>query len=189
LPPDNTRHLIASARDPRVRVTEAARSGFFAPPQTGFASSDIYHQVRQPEASPLYLNNPYNFYTHQQDMMTSDMSPTTMHVPHKHERTTSINSTTDMPTPVSISGHRSPLMSPTAGPGERTHITSPRSHTHSRGISVDSMLSQDSNDDGSLRKNHSYKRAEEPPRNQDGKMACKYQECHGLVFDRKCEWR
>jgi hypothetical protein len=48
--------------------------------------------------------------------------------------------------------------------------------------------SQDGDDDGSLRKNHSYKRAEEPPRNEDGKMVCKYQECRGISFERKCEW-
>ncbi|KAJ4362276.1 hypothetical protein N0V83_010369 [Neocucurbitaria cava] len=47
---------------------------------------------------------------------------------------------------------------------------------------------QDGEDDGSLRKNHSYKRAEEPPRNEDGKMYCRHHECAGLFFDRKCEW-
>jgi hypothetical protein len=44
-------------------------------------------------------------------------------------------------------------------------------------------------DDESRQKNHSYKRAEEPPRNEDGKMVCKYQECRGTSFDRRCEWR
>ncbi|ORY04550.1 hypothetical protein BCR34DRAFT_667071 [Clohesyomyces aquaticus] len=33
-----------------------------------------------------------------------------------------------------------------------------------------------------------FKRAEEPPRNQDGKMICSRPECHGNTFDRKCEW-
>ncbi|EOA82686.1 uncharacterized protein SETTUDRAFT_66774, partial [Exserohilum turcica Et28A] len=34
----------------------------------------------------------------------------------------------------------------------------------------------------------SYKRTEEPPRNEDGKMVCKHQECHGTSFSRKCDW-
>ena len=60
-------------------------------------------------------------------------------------------------------------------------------HTHTRHLSED-ISSQDEHD-GSLRKNHSYKRAEEPPRNHDAKMICKHAECAGLTFDRKCEWR
>lgn len=64
-------------------------------------------------------------------------------------------------------------------------MSSPRTHT--RQLSED-ISSQDEHD-GSLRKNHSYKRAEEPPRNQEAKMICKHQECTGLTFDRKCEWR
>ncbi|KAJ4320094.1 hypothetical protein N0V94_003564 [Neodidymelliopsis sp. IMI 364377] len=58
--------------------------------------------------------------------------------------------------------------------------------THVRQVSED-VSSQDEHD-GSLRKNHSYKRAEEPPRNVEAKMICKHQECTGLTFDRKCEW-
>jgi hypothetical protein len=183
LPQHSPRHLTVSAQHPR-RVTESAGSGFFAQPQIDFAAPDIYQSGHQPEASPLILNH-FNYYTDSHFIMTDALpSETTMQVPHKHERTTSINSNTDMPTPVSLSGPRSPLLSPTSG--ERPQmITSPR--THSRGVSVDS--SQDGDDDASLRKNHSYKRAEEPPRNQDGKMMCKHQECQGLFFDRKCEWR
>ncbi|KAI4674722.1 uncharacterized protein J4E84_010463 [Alternaria hordeiaustralica] len=110
-------------------------------------------------------------------------NPTSMQVPHEHKRNISISSLTDMPTPVSMSA-RSPMTSPTAG--ERQIIVTSPPRSHSRGLSVDS--SQDGDDDGSLRKNHSYKRAEEPPRNEDGKMVCKYQECRGTSFDRKCEW-
>jgi len=39
-----------------------------------------------------------------------------------------------------------------------------------------------------MRKNSIYKRSEEPPRNQDGKMFCRHPDCTGLIFDRKCEW-
>ena len=49
--------------------------------------------------------------------------------------------------------------------------------------------SQDSDDDGQLRKNYNYKRTEEPPHNEDGKMVCKYEECRDTFFGRKCEWR
>ena len=34
-----------------------------------------------------------------------------------------------------------------------------------------------------------FKRAEEPPKNPEGKMMCKHQDCTSLTFDRKCEWR
>ncbi|CAN9229855.1 unnamed protein product [Alternaria alternata] len=129
--------------------------------------------------------NPQFFNIYDQNIMTElSPNPTPMQVPHEHKRNISINSLTDMPTPVSMVGPRSPLTSPTAG--ERPIITTSPPRSHSRGISVDS--SQDGDDDGSLRKNHSYKRAEEPPRNEDGKMVCKYQECRGTSFDRKCEW-
>ncbi|CAN9293774.1 unnamed protein product [Alternaria alternata] len=167
-----------------VRVTGAAESNLFAQPQTDFASSGIYRPNRQPEAQQQCFN-PQFFNIYDQNIMTElSPNPTPMQVPHEHKRNISINSLTDMPTPVSMVGPRSPLTSPTAG--ERPIITTSPPRSHSRGISVDS--SQDGDDDGSLRKNHSYKRAEEPPRNEDGKMVCKYQECRGTSFDRKCEW-
>ncbi|KAF1944035.1 hypothetical protein EJ02DRAFT_432805 [Clathrospora elynae] len=184
--PQNS-HLIISGQNPTIRVT-AAESVFFAQPQPDFASSDTYPPGRQPEASPLNPNIYFDYNTNPQYIMASTLPPdtTTIQVPQvsrKHERTVSVNSNTDMPTPVSI-GQRSPLLSPTSG--EQTHmISSPHRNTHSRGISIDS--SQDGDEEGS-RRNYSYKRAEEPPRTTDGKIHCKYQECHSLYFDRKCEW-
>lgn len=184
LPP---RHLINTAHNPTIRVITVPDDDLFAPPQTGFASPSIY---RQPEA-PLNLNSsPYYHYSPSHFNMT-DLAPTTaptLPAPHEHKRTSSVNSLLgDMPTPVSLSCPRSPIMtSPTAGERRQSLAASPP-RSHSRGLSVDS--SQDGDDDGSLRKNHSYKRAEEPPRNEDGKMVCKYQECQGVSFDRKCEWR
>jgi hypothetical protein len=186
LPPqDPPRHLIPHAQNPTIRVISAPESQLFAPPQTGFASSSIY---RQPQA-PLNSINPYYDYHPHTPFNMTDLSPTTVALPtlHEHKRTASVNSLNgDMPTPVSLACPQSPMTSPTAGEHRQSIVNSPP-RSHSRGLSVDS--SQDGDDDGSLRKNHSYKRAEEPPRNEDGKMVCKYQECQGTSFDRKCEWR
>ncbi|KAF2825808.1 hypothetical protein CC86DRAFT_382799 [Ophiobolus disseminans] len=176
------RHLISTPQTPSIRVTGTAGSDL-APPHPGFvAFGSIYHQ---PQAHHLQLNTNFDFSYAMDPQMPQDtpsiqVPPTLV----KHERTSSINSIPNMPTPVSMSGPRSPLLSPTSG--ERSHMaTSPR--THSRRVSED-LTSQDGDDDGSMRKNHSYKRAEEPPRNQEGKMICRHHECAGLFFDRKCEW-
>ncbi|KAL1598415.1 hypothetical protein SLS59_006699 [Nothophoma quercina] len=99
----------------------------------------------------------------------------------KHERSHSTNSNSNFPTPISLVGEALP--SPVGGE-HRSVMSSP--HAHTRHLSED-VSSQDEHD-GSLRKNHSYKRAEEPPRNHEAKMICKHQECAGLTFDRKCEW-
>jgi hypothetical protein len=42
----------------------------------------------------------------------------------------------------------------------------------------------------SPKRGYTHKRNEEPPKNDDGKMVCKYQktQCPQAVFDRKCEW-
>jgi hypothetical protein len=46
------------------------------------------------------------------------------------------------------------------------------------------------NDGFSPRRGHTHKRPEEPPKNDVGKMICRFQgTCAGLIFDRKCEWR
>merc|ERR1712032_10414 len=102
---------------------------------------------------------------------------------HTHERTSSVNSNANIPTPVSMSGPQSPLLSPSVD--RRPSIVS--SHGHSRHPSED-RSSQDGDDPDSPRKNHAFKRAEEPPRNSENKMICKYKECASLTFDRKCEW-
>jgi hypothetical protein len=190
LPQRSRRHLIPTPQTPSIRVTGTAGSEF-APPHSDYVSfgSSIYHH--QPQAS-LHLNTNLN-YSNYYNNMTSQISPDTapiqpIQLPQmivKHERTSSIASNSNIPTPVSMSGPRSPLLSPTSG--ERPHMaTSPR--THSRNASEDGS-SQDGDEDGMLRKNFSYKRAEEPPRNQEGKMTCRHHECSGLFFDRKCEWR
>jgi hypothetical protein len=46
------------------------------------------------------------------------------------------------------------------------------------------------NDGFSPRRGHTHKRPEDPPKNDLGKMICRFQAtCAGLTFDRKCEWR
>lgn len=187
LPHQNTRHPVNNLgpQPPSILVTGTSGSEL-AQPHSAFAYN-IYHQ--QPQASPLQLNTNTSFdYSYNMDTQIPPDTQT-IQVPQnmvKHERTSSINSTSNMPTPVSISGPRSPLLSPTSGSGDRPHTaTSP---SHSRRGSEDHS-SQDGDDDGSLRKNYSYKRSEDPPRNPDGKMICRHPDCVGLLFDRKCEWR
>ncbi|KAH7371271.1 hypothetical protein BKA66DRAFT_573006 [Pyrenochaeta sp. MPI-SDFR-AT-0127] len=190
-PLEDTRHQINPPQNPTIQITGTPGSQQFAQPHGDFvAPASIYSYPRQPQALQHNQNTSYRF-APPPYMMESALSPdnTTMQVPQvpiKHERTSSINSTTNILTPVSMSGPRSPLVSPTSG--ERTHlISSPHSHSHShsRNHSVTSS-EPDGDDDGSLRK--SYKRAEEPPRNGDNKFTCIHQECNGLIFDRKCEW-
>lgn len=42
----------------------------------------------------------------------------------------------------------------------------------------------------SPRRGFTHKRNEDPPRNEAGKMMCKFQStCAGVTFDRRCEWR
>lgn len=184
---ESPRHPIISPHNPTIRITETTGSLSFAQPPGGFVSQGIYHNSRQPQALQQNINSQYNF--PQPFRMGSNILPDNMATPQnssKHERASSINSI-NMPTPVSISDPRSPLVTPTSG--ERPLlISSPQSHahSHSRNHSVSSS-EPDVDEDGSLRK--SYKRAEEPPRNEDGKYTCSHQECTDQIFDRKCEWR
>lgn len=189
LPQSSPRHQATSPQTPRIQVTPTAGSNVYTQPLQDIPLFDnIYQQTRQPQALQTNFNN-FDFAQQQYMMDPGSLSPShvAMQIPRvsvKHERTVSINSVTDLPTPVTI-GLRSPLLSPTSG--EQTHrISSPQGHR--RQISEDSS-SQSGEDDNSLRRlNHSYKRAEEPSRNSDNKMVCRFQECTGLAFDRKCEW-
>ncbi|KAE8848484.1 hypothetical protein PTNB73_02326 [Pyrenophora teres f. teres] len=171
--------VVVSQAEPRAKPSPLPNPDTYFPPST----QDF-------QASPLNLNPRY--YNYNNNNIMTELSPKStapMHLPHEHKRTVSIASLTgDMPTPVSMGGPQSPQRSPTSVEHISAFTSPPRIHSrlHSRGLSIDS--SQDGDDDASLRKNHSFKRAEEPPRNEDGKMICKYQECHGTSFDRKCEW-
>jgi hypothetical protein len=83
-------------------------------------------------------------------------------------------------------------------------------HTHMESLTADAVLaartvvdlsnatngqhlddSMDDTMDGfSVRRGHTHKRHEEPPRDDQGKMICRFQNsCGGVSFERKCEWR
>lgn len=55
---------------------------------------------------------------------------------------------------------------------------------------LDESMEQDlDNDPFTSRRGHAHKRAEEPPRNADGKYICRFQDkCPEYTFERKCEW-
>ncbi|KAL6703548.1 hypothetical protein ACN47E_009573 [Coniothyrium glycines] len=189
LPHSSPRHLDTSPQTPSIRVTGAAGSDLFAQPLPSASFGvGIYQPSRQPEAgphldNPFYFTDPHFFNMSEQvpnPAPTQTLAP--VHIPHKHERTSSITSNSNMPTPVSLAGPRSPLLSPTCA--ERSRMTA-SPHIHSRRHSED--RSSMSGDDASLRR-ISYKRTEDPPRNQDGKFFCKHPDCTGQYFERKCEW-
>ncbi|KAJ4984851.1 C2H2 transcription factor [Stagonosporopsis vannaccii] len=183
LPQFRPRHLINRTQTPSIRVTGTAGTGseVFAPPQSEFAAWPNY--ISYASGPPHHSNNTnFDFFNMGNNQPLVTRSIQLPQIIHKHERSHSINSSnSDMPTPVSMATLPSPVGEQQQRP---TVMSSPRIHT--RQLSED-ISSQDEHD-GSLRKNHSYKRAEEPPRNQEAKMICKHQECSGLTFDRKCEW-
>jgi hypothetical protein len=52
------------------------------------------------------------------------------------------------------------------------------------------MSSPEHQEPFSPRRGYTHKRSEDPPRNTQGKMICKFQStCTGLTFERRCEWR
>lgn len=183
--PHSPRHLINLPQTPSIRVTCTAGTSdeVFAPPHSEFPAWTDYIS---PALGPQRNNDSNsNFFINMGNTLPPVNVPT-IQLPqdsNKHVRSLSINSNLDLPTPVSLSGGQSSLSSPTREQGKT--MSSP--YIHARQNSED-ISSQDEYD-GSLRKNHSYKRAEEPPRNHEAKMICKHQECSGLTFDRKCEWR
>ncbi|KAF2434046.1 hypothetical protein EJ08DRAFT_582674 [Tothia fuscella] len=51
------------------------------------------------------------------------------------------------------------------------------------------MSSPDNQEPFSPRRGYTHKRSEEPPRNTQGKMICKFQStCANITFERRCEW-
>ncbi|KAF2190211.1 hypothetical protein K469DRAFT_682341 [Zopfia rhizophila CBS 207.26] len=187
--PRSASHLTV----PDIRVTPgnqaADTEGFTAPHQDFF--STIYEQSPQPPQAPQlssnniridtninnFANAPYNM-----GNCPPDTSPIHTQI-MRHERTPSNSNSTNMPTPVSISAPRSPLRSPIHE--RRPSIGS--SVGHPRDASED-RSSADGDNALSSRRNHAYKRSEEPPRNREGKMICKHKECANITFERKCEW-
>ncbi|KAF2797378.1 hypothetical protein K505DRAFT_322637 [Melanomma pulvis-pyrius CBS 109.77] len=179
---------------PGIRVTGSADSEGFAQFAQPHASSfHIYQPSAQQPQAPLPMNINTNLPNFDSTYIMGNTAPETspIHTAQgpRHERTPSTNSTSNIPTPVSMSGPRSPLL--------------PEEHQRDRRASVAASIassygqirphsergsSEDADDGGSPRINHAYKRSEEPPRNLDGKMICKHNDCANITFDRKCEW-
>ncbi len=56
-------------------------------------------------------------------------------------------------------------------------------------MSDDASSVAEASDPCNPQRSRSFKRAEDPPRNPEGKMICRFAECSRFLFDRKCEWR
>lgn len=183
LPQHSPRRLVNPAQTLSIRVTEnvSACSGIFASPQSDFAawSSYIYNASGPPRNryQSCYLSNMVRPSTPVSCGSTAQLPQINL----EHERTHSNASSANVPTPVSMADNSLP--SPVT---EQQNTTMSSPCTHTRQLSED--ISSDRRD-GPPQKNHSYKRAEEPPRNSESKMICKQLECSGITFDRKCEWR
>jgi hypothetical protein len=196
LPHHRPRHPPNPLQTPSIRVTGPADSHAFAQPQIhGSWDHDLYFDPTATSGpSPSTPNNTslYFPYNPTSQTMTDTLPPPaqmTIQVPPmkiKHERSSSINSNSNIPTPISMAGQRSP--SPSI---QQTHTQSgPQSPaSSSRRPSEDPSSLEGDDHLASLSKNHIYKRSGEPPRNHEAKMVCEHPECTGLTFDRKCEWR
>ncbi|KAF2733604.1 hypothetical protein EJ04DRAFT_513105 [Polyplosphaeria fusca] len=163
-----------------IRVTDASADAQpFTQPQHDYSFSNIYN----PQVPQLNLQTHFSEFGPSMSTMHQETSPIhSAPAVIRHERTPSLNSS--IPTPVSMSAPRSPLLSPSDN--RRPSIAS--SHGMPQRHTSEESSSQDENDALSPRRNHAYKRSEEPPRNREGKMICKYTECGSVMFDRKCEW-
>jgi hypothetical protein len=176
---------------PELRVTDSADQ-FTQPHASSF--DNLYqpsiHQPQAPHHSLNINNNARNFEpSYNMENAADTTSIHTLQGP-RHERTPSTNSNSNIPTPVSMSGFRSPLLSDDhhhRRPSIAASVAS--SYGGHRRERSEGTSSEDCEDGGSPRRNHAYKRSEEPPRSHDGKMTCKYKECANTTFDRKCEWR
>ncbi|KAH7113885.1 hypothetical protein B0J11DRAFT_445639 [Dendryphion nanum] len=166
-------------------ASAADNPGFAAPPNFAASYNHIYSPHQAPHLNNIHTNlSNYGQPSPQQPQQQQPYSNNNNNM--GHERNDSVN-TVSIPTPISMAESRSPLISPL---GHR-RISSASSFTHTRQISEDRSTTDGDEDGTSPRqRNHSYKRAEEPPRNAENKMICKHPECTGstITFDRKCEW-
>ncbi|KAL5443859.1 hypothetical protein PMIN07_003022 [Paraphaeosphaeria minitans] len=182
LPQRTARHLTTSI--PSVRITGTAESEGYAAPHLDFAAFDIFPSTQSLQDPSTNVNTDFSAYNMESNTIP-EQHPVHGFSAHRHERTSSLTSNSNMPTPVSLADTHSPLLSPADG-HRRFSVAS--SQGHARQKSEDTSSQDDPEDAESPRRNHAYKRAEEPPRNHDGKMICKHSECAGQTFDRKCEW-
>jgi hypothetical protein len=166
---------------PSIRVTDSNNTP--AQPQTDF--TNLYQQQ---QAQQLHLNTalsdfgaPYNYLAQERSPI---QSPGNMHehTPSIHSPS-NLRSPSNLDTPVSLVGTRS-------SPGnDRSRRPSTASSSGRIGNPSEDDLSQDGGNERSPRRPQAHKRLEEPPRDSSGKMTCKYADCSGVTFDRKCEWR
>ncbi|KAF2112942.1 hypothetical protein BDV96DRAFT_579458 [Lophiotrema nucula] len=188
---DRSSHLAVPGITIRVTDGNPGSNGSAQPqPDFGSYSNSLYQSsAQQPQAPQLNIDTSFSHFYQDFDNMgnlANDASPLQIHSApvSRHERTPSLNST--IPTPVSMTAPRSPVLSPASD--RRLSVASSHAHGgHQRQISED-ISSIDGDDTLGPRRNHAYKRSEEPPRNRENKMICKHEECASLTFDRKCEW-
>ena len=188
LPQRTARHLTTNI--PSVRVTGSAEGEGYAAPQPDFVAFDNINlfppTTQPPQGSSINVNTDFTDFVNMGNVQPPEQSTVHAFPASRHERTPSLNSNSNMPTPVSMAGSHSPLLSP-AEDHRRYSIVSSQGRVRQQ--SEETSSQDDPDDVDSSRRNHAYKRSEEPPRNQDGKMVCKHSECAGQTFDRKCEWR
>jgi hypothetical protein len=61
---------------------------------------------------------------------------------------------------------------------------------HDTDATMDAALDDEGLDTFTPRRGHTVKREDEPIKNVEGKMTCRFTStCGGLTFDRRCEWR
>lgn len=176
--PHRTGHLINP--NPRITVNDGNTQ-----PQADFRNPYLQHQ--QPRT--LNLNTQLSNLGNQTYAMggSPHLEPSPIHTPIvRHDRTPSLNSASNMPTPVSIAAGNSPRLSP-VGDNRRHSLASSPGHLPPRSEGGSSLDGDD--EEFSARRTIQYRRTGEPPRNDNGKMCCDHKGCNGITFERKCEWR
>jgi hypothetical protein len=188
------------------RVTRAPNLNYsLTPPQSTSASSRIYHASSLPQElaflpTPTFHLLPTSNFSSNYLNQVNKMSD---HEASRLERSPNVLQTGDIPTDPALENphhhqehvhhqehmpmHHMPQhqdMQP--HPDHMHHHVHPDHHEEIG----EEMSSPDHQEPFSPRRGYTHKRSEEPDRNAQGKMICKFQStCAGLTFDRRCEWR
>lgn len=138
----------------------------------------LNHQITQPQP---YL---FSSASRPQAILPSQNTQHLVAYPHSRFQPSPIMSdrgSNDLDGPATAQMH--PVLDPTIAGAEPTSIP--------RGASEEVESPENVNESGfSPRRGFTHKRAEDPPRNTEGKMVCKFTNtCGGLIFERRCEWR
>lgn len=132
-----------------------------------------------------YPTQPQQYFSSQpQAILNSQNTSFLGAYPHSRFRPSTIMSdhgSNDLDVPATAQMH--PVLDPTIAGAEPTSIP--------RGASEEPESPEEVNESGfSPRRGFTHKRSEDPPRNTEGKMVCKFTTtCGGLIFERRCEWR